>query len=72
MDEASSQMENLSSVRAERTSLYADLNEMTAPVEQINDNVGKFLSSVSTGAQKTHKDTAKVVKLKFQVDYVDG
>lgn len=68
----SSLTEDLSSVRVERLNLRADSDEMTALVQQMEKNVGKSLSNVSTEVQKTYKEMVDAVKQIMQENLVHG
>lgn len=71
IDKFMSLTEELSSIHAECANLMVDLDELTALVQLMEDDVRTSLSHVSTEVQKNCKDVFEAVKLNLQAGLVD-
>lgn len=63
--------EELSLIRVESANVKADLDEISALVYRLRDDVDKLISNVSTEVAKTYGDMVDAAKLKIQADLVD-
>lgn len=70
-DKVSSLTEELSSIRVKRANLKSDLNEMTALVQQMKNDVERSICNGSTEAKESYENMAKANKLKIEADLVD-
>lgn len=63
--------EQLSWIHVERANLKEDLNEMTAMIQQLKDDIRKALTNVFTELQKIYEDTVDVFKVGILENFVD-
>lgn len=72
MEKGSSLTGKVSSICVWHANHFADLDEITAVVKRMKEDIETLLSNVSTEVQMTYSDLVEALKQRTQEDLVNG